>query len=83
MNLRYINSNIVRKRLFIILIFGVLFLIINNLQVKLENCFENFSFDDGKTLKDILDEPVIAQNTNSKKIFFHETSCNPGEFNED
>lgn len=77
MNIRYINSNIIRKRILLILVIIVFIFVIIYSQNSSENCFEKFQFSDGKTLPDIV-QNKLAQRTNSKNIFFHETSCNPG-----
>lgn len=78
MNLRYINSNIIRKRILLVLVLIVLVFVIVYNQSNQENCFEKFQFSDGKTLPDVVQNKILVQHTNSKNIFFHETSCNPG-----
>lgn len=81
MNLRYINSNVIRKRTFVILVLIVLVFVIYNQNSYSENCFEKFHLTDGKTLADVAQNKILSQHKNSKNIFFHETSCNPGNKN--
>lgn len=78
MNLRLLNSNIIRKRLFVVLVLIVVFFVFAFSRQKPENCFANF-FNDGKTLSDVSDNKILIQHQTSKNIFFHETSCNPGK----
>ncbi len=79
MNLRHFNSNLIRKRLFVVLVIIVLFFILAFSRQKAKNCFANYSFNDGKTLADVSDNTILIQHKSSKNIFFHETSCNPGK----
>lgn len=78
MNLRYFNSNIIRKRLFVALVIVVLLYIFFFYRTKKENCFANGK-SDGLTLPDVSDNKILIQHKSSKNIFFHETSCNPGK----
>lgn len=80
MNLRHFNSNIIRKRLFVCLVVVVLFFMIVINRDKSQNCFAQFSFDDGRTLPEVTENRILIQHKSSKNVFFHETSCNPGEF---
>ena len=76
MNLRLFNSNIIRKRVFVLLVVIVLVLILF-LSIKNDpiNCFLD-NWKDGKTLQEISDNSKLKKSHSaSKNIFFHETSC--------
>lgn len=78
MNLRYINSNLIRKRIFLILVVIVLLIIfVYTIRNEPKNCFLDYTWDDGKTLPDVSGNVHLKTHSSSKNIFFHETSCNP------
>lgn len=76
MILRLLNSNIIRKRIFVLLVVAVvvliLFLSIKNDPV---NCFLDTAWKDGKTLQEISENSKLKIHSTSKNVFFHETSC--------
>ncbi|KAG5675819.1 hypothetical protein PVAND_005690 [Polypedilum vanderplanki] len=76
MNLRYINSNIIRKRIFLFLVIIVLLIIfVYSVRNDAKNCFLNYTWTDGKTLQDVSKNIHLKTHSSSKNIFFHETSC--------
>ncbi|CAH1710687.1 unnamed protein product [Chironomus riparius] len=76
LNLR-LHSNIIRKRIFVLLVLIVLGLILF-LSIKNDpsNCFLDSVWKDGKTLQEVSENSKLKLHSTSKNVFFHETSCN-------
>lgn len=76
MNLRLLNSNVKRKRLFAALLaFVVIFIIYLSLNQQVPVCFFDQEWKDGKTLENVIENLRLRSHDEPKNIFFHETSC--------
>jgi lactosylceramide 4-alpha-galactosyltransferase len=76
MFIRILSSNIIRKRLFAILVGFVIVLIVYiNLNTSNVVCYFDQTFKDGKTLKNVQENLRLKSHDSPKNIFFHETSC--------
>lgn len=76
MKLRLINSNLVRKRLFAVLVASVVFFVIYLTFYQTNTvCYFEQEFKDGRTLKSVTENLRLRSLDQPKNIFFHETSC--------
>lgn len=77
MNLaRTINSNHIRKRIFVILVvFCCAFIIFLNLNSRPVVCYFKKHWSDNKTLPNVNTDEHLMNHRHSHNIFFHETSC--------
>lgn len=76
MNIRLLNSNIIRKRLFVGLVFSVvIFVVYLSVSQSGTVCYFDQEWRDGKTLPNVVENLRLRSHDSPKNIFFHETSC--------
>lgn len=75
MMLKVLNSNSLRKRLFVIFCATTtIFIIYSFLSQETPVCFFD-QWKDGKTLKNVVENLKLRSHSNPNNVFFHETSC--------